>query len=289
MRVGLISHVRPLCVVGESGSGVGLLVVVAVPRVVMRILKGLVGTSGDGLLAISTALGSAAASVVGSAAADGEEPEESSTEGEGSRSPDEAEVGAVERSISAIDSSGTLDGTNNDDGGCGRQAGGGENSYGRDTGNEEGDARSNARAGGEKTDEDLDGKGGKSGNEDDLGPARDGDEGVDGAANLVGDLDGAAGVRVELVDDGGVESAGGPVVLGLGALAIGAVVVGGAEAPEADVVVIRETEVASGDVAAAAARVSSVAGHEVGDVVDDVSGNDVAAVDQGLDGIGTNL
>lgn len=285
MGVGLVGHVRSLGGVGVGGLSVALLllVVVAVP-VVMGVLEGLVGTGAQSLLVITTALGSALG-VVGSTAADREEPEEAGSDSESGGGPDETEVGTVETGISAVDLSGALDDTNDDDGGSGGQAGGSDDDYGRDTGDEEGEARGNAGAGSEEADEELGGQGGESGDEDNLGPARNGDEGVNGVAHLGRNLDSTTSNVVSLVDDGGVESAGGPVVLGLAALAVGAIRVGGAEAPEVDVVVVGKAEVAGGDIVAAAGARVVAAGDEVGDVADNVTGLEIATAKKRLDNV----
>lgn len=198
----------------------------------------------------------AAVWAVGGAAARAEEPEEAASDGEEHGEPGDGEEPGVDGLADAILLDGAVQGAHDDHGRSSGAGGGHDDGQRGQGGHEVGQARGDARAEAEQTDDELEGGGDQGDDVDDLDPAGDGDVGVEGVGDGVRDGDVLAdgldgGGRDVGLEGGGVQGAGGPVE---GALGAPGVVVGSglvAVVPQVDLVAVVDAEVGSGDVGVA--------------------------------------
>lgn len=158
--VGLVSHVSTGARVGVAGSAVRrrLLVVVDTGgHLVAVAADGGVASSrrAKQLLAAGVGVLGLAATMLGLAAADGEEPEQTSAEGESERDPDSGQVPAVDSTTSSVPLSGSLDSANDDGGLDSSESSSDTDQGGSEAGDEPGDTGDDAREVGENTDNEL--------------------------------------------------------------------------------------------------------------------------------------
>jgi len=208
------------------------------------IIDSLVATVGL-LISGTPAISIPALSVIGSAAADAEEPEQAAGEREGDGEPGDGEEGGVEGGRNAVLVEGR-DGADDHGGGDGGQDGGRDHRDGREAGYQEGAAAADAGAESEEANDELE-EGENAGDDvDDFGPLDDGAEGLDGVD------EGGVGEGGAVFGGQGGQSGGdigrisGPVELGMFTgrdFALDIAVV-----PERDGVGIVEIEVSSCDV-----------------------------------------
>lgn len=245
MRVGLVRKVRAARAGGEAGSTRGVASLLAQGSVA----AGSKAARGQQLLAVAVEGAGAVVVVVGLlallglAAADGEDPEETGTDGEGGADPDDGQEAAVEVDLGAVEVLGALDDAGDDGDGGGGQGAGNDDEDGGDDGLEPGQAGDGAGEVGEDANEQLEAQGNEGDDEGHLGPLDELAEGLEGILDVLGQLERGAA----LLDVIGGDVLGGPVKLRLGARPL-LVVVGRAEAPERQVVVLVQAQVGGGDV-----------------------------------------
>jgi len=253
MRVGFVGEVRTGSTAGVARSTVlrlglvvvvvaGLHLVVVTERSVRAVL---VGSTTEELLAIRSAVLVVAASALRLAAADGEHPEKTSSDGESGGNRDAGEEAAVDITLDTVELGCALDSTNNCTSKDTRKYDSGDNESGCNTSDDPCQAGEDARAVGEDTENNLSSKGDESCDVDDLSPLGDSLEGLESTLNLIRELN--LEILVGTDEIRGVQLLVGPVKLGLLALSL-AIRVGLAETPEVDVVVLVETEQLSGNV-----------------------------------------
>lgn len=120
MRVRLVSKVRSARAGVEAGSARSVAGLLAERSISARSKS----ASGDQLLAIGVVVAVLLLALLGSAAADGEDPEETSTDAEGGADPDDGQEAAVDVDLCAVEGLGAVDHTGNDgDGGSGERVG----------------------------------------------------------------------------------------------------------------------------------------------------------------------
>lgn len=213
--------------------------------VVVAAADGVVAARGYELLVVVAAAVLAAAAVLGFAAADGEEPKETSGDGEGGADPDADEEVGVDGGADAILLGTGLDGTDDDGTHGGGETGGDDAQHDGGETDEPRQARDNAGAVGKDAEEKLGAQDGEGDDEGNLGVAGDGGEDVQSLVDLVGQRDVNVGDAADVVDDVATEVLGGPVVLAIGAVA--ATVLDLAVAPKGDLVLAAKAEVAGGE------------------------------------------
>lgn len=173
--------------------GPGVLVVRGLVLVVVALAAGhlvvtadgVVAGAGDELLAIAAAL----LAVVRLAAADREEPEQTSGEGECETDPDTGEEVAVEATLNTVRLADGLDGADDDDSHSSGETGGGEREEDGHNADQSGEARDDSCAVGEDTNQQLDTQRNKGDDESDLGVLSNGGENIKSRLHLAGELD----------------------------------------------------------------------------------------------------
>lgn len=120
MRVRLVSKVRSARARVELGSARGVASLLAERSVSARSKS----ARGDELLAIGVVVAAPLLALLGSAAADGEDPEETGTDAEGGADPDDGQEAAVNVDLCAVKGLGAVDNTGDDnDGSSGERVG----------------------------------------------------------------------------------------------------------------------------------------------------------------------
>lgn len=118
MRVRLVSKVRSARAGVEAGSTRGVAGLLAERSITARSKS----AGGEQLLAVGVVV--LLLALLGGAAADGEDPEETGTDAEGSADPDDGQEAAVDVDLGAVESLGAVNNTSNDgDGGSGKRVG----------------------------------------------------------------------------------------------------------------------------------------------------------------------
>lgn len=119
MRVRLVGKVGSARAGVEAGSARGVAGLLA-ERSISASSKGT--TSGEELLAVGVVV--LLLALLGSAAADGEDPEETGTDAEGSADPDDGQEATIDVDLGAVEGLGAVNNTSNDgDGGSGERVG----------------------------------------------------------------------------------------------------------------------------------------------------------------------
>lgn len=273
VRVGLVAKIRAAARVVRGRVAVVLavcgleLVVVAGVGHLVVVADGVVGTGRRNLLRVDAATALAAV-VVGLAAADGEEPEQAGDNGEGGTDPDADKEVGVDGAVDAVLLSRGLDcADDNNSHGGGETSSNNTEDDGGNT-NQPCQAREDASAVGKNSKDELSTENGEGNDEGNLGVAGDGREDVEGGVDLVGQVNVGTLHTGELADDIVAETLRGPVELGLGA--VPAVVLDLAVAPERNIVLVAQPEIASGDGDIRAASEAAEVDVEVADYVLDV-------------------
>lgn len=253
VRVGLVGEIGTGSTGGVTRStvlGVALVVVVVASLhlvvVTERSVRAVLVTSTtEELLAVRSAVLLLIGSALRLAAADGEHPEETSTEGESGGNSDAGEESTVDVTLDTIKPGRGLHSTNNSTSQDTRQNNGGDNEGASKTGDDPCQAGHDTRAVGKDSENDLSSKSNEGSNVDDLGPLGGSSEGLESTLDFIGELNGD--VLVGTDESRGVERLAGPVKLRVLTLSL-AILVDLAETPEVDVVVLVETEHLGGDV-----------------------------------------
>ncbi|KAI6769907.1 hypothetical protein HG530_004536 [Fusarium avenaceum] len=269
VRVGLVGEVGTGSAAGVARSTVLRLSLVVVVEaslhlvvVVERSVRAVLASTTEKLLAVGSAVLLVLASALGLAAADGEHPEETGSNGEGGGNSDASKESTVDVALNTNDR--------------------GDNENGGNTSDDPGQAGENARAVGEDAKNDLNSESEESCDVDNLSPLGNSPEGSESVLNLLGQLN--LNILVGTNEVGGVQLLVGPVKLRLLALSL-AILVGLAETPEVDVVVLVEAEQLSGDVVLDGFGTSLDLGH-IADVQLEVL--EVEVIDNAFDVLGAD-
>jgi hypothetical protein len=228
MRVRLVGEVRTGSTAGVARStilrlGLGLVVVVVAGLhlvvVTERSVRAvLVGGTTEELLAIGSAVLLVATSALRLAAADGEHPEETGSDGEGGCDRDTGEESTVDITLDTVELGCALDSTNDCTSKDTREYDSGDNESGGNTSDDPCQAGEDARAVGEDAENNLSSESDESGNVDDLCPLGDSLEGLESILNLIRKFN--LDILVGTNEIRGVQLLVGPVKLGLLALSL---------------------------------------------------------------------
>lgn len=120
MRIRLVSKIRSARARVELGSARGVASLLAERSISARSKS----ASGDELLAVGVVVAVLLLALLGSAAADGEDPEETGTDAEGGADPDDGQEAAVDVDLCTVEGLGGVDNTGDDsDGSSGERVG----------------------------------------------------------------------------------------------------------------------------------------------------------------------